>query len=46
MSKYFTIVKSNYDNGLWSEARVHNAVEKGWITEDEFELIVGRPYSS
>lgn len=46
MSKYFTIVKSNYNKGLWSEARVRNAVEKGWITEDEFELIVGRPYSS
>lgn len=46
MSKYFTIVKSNYDKDLWSEARVRNAVEKGWITEEEFELIVGRPYNS
>lgn len=45
MSKYFNLVKTNYDRGFWSEARVRNAVEKGWITEEEFELIVGHPYN-
>lgn len=44
MSKYFNLVKQNYDKGYWSEARVRNAVEKGWITEEEFALIVGHPY--
>lgn len=44
MSKYFSLVKSNYDKGLWSETRVRNAVAAKWITAEEFELIVGRPY--
>lgn len=41
MSDKFELVKSFYDNGLWSEARVHNAVEKGWITEGEEKIILG-----
>lgn len=44
MSKYFNLVKHNYDKGLWSEARVRNAVEKGWITEEEFTIITGEVY--
>lgn len=38
-------VKKYYDEGLWSIAKVHNAVVKGWITEDEFTEITGEPYS-
>ena len=41
MSDKFELVKSFYDKGLWSEARVHNGVEKGWITEEEEKIILG-----
>lgn len=37
----FDIVKKYYDSGLWKEKRVRDAVTKGWITEEEFEEIVG-----
>lgn len=43
MSKYKK-VKHYYDNGLWSIQRVHDAVEKGWITSEQFEEITGKPY--
>lgn len=46
MSKYYALVKKNYDNGFWSEAKVRDAVTKGWITEEEFESIVGKPYAN
>lgn len=39
-------VKNYYDMGLWSKAKVHNAVVKGWITADEYEEIVGEPYEA
>jgi uncharacterized XkdX family phage protein len=45
-SAKFEKVKGYYDNGLWSKARVHNAVVKGWITADEYEEIVGEPYEA
>lgn len=44
MSKYFQLVKKNYDNGFWSESRVRDAVIKNWITEEEFEEITGVEY--
>lgn len=44
MSKKFKTVKNFYDRGLWSIARVRNAVEKNWITEDEFKEITGEDY--
>lgn len=44
MSKHFEKVKDYYDRGLWSVDRVREAVVKQWITEDEFELIVGYEY--
>lgn len=44
MSKYFAIVKKNYDNGFWSESKVRDAVTKNWITEEEFSDIVGHSY--
>ena len=43
MSKYAK-VKDYYDSGLWDITRVRNAVVKGWITPEEFELITGKPY--
>lgn len=43
MSK-FEMVKDFYARGLWSKTRVRNAVIKGWITAEEYELIVGEPY--
>jgi len=46
MSKKYELVKEYYDNGLWNMTRVRNAVIKGWITEEEFELIVGKPFES
>lgn len=45
MSKYYNKVKKYYDSGLWSITRVRNAVEKNWITEEEFEIITDEPYS-
>ena len=44
MSKKFAKVKRYYDEGLWTKSMVRNAVVKGWITADEYELIVGEPY--
>lgn len=37
-------VKSYYNRGLWNLARVKKAVEKGWITEEEYQEITGQPY--
>lgn len=31
---------------LWDETKVANAVEKGWITPDEFTEITGQPYNT
>lgn len=36
----------SYDNGFWSKSRVADAVVKHWITEEEYELIVGEPYGN
>lgn len=44
MSKKYELVKEYYDNGLWNLTRVKNAVVKGWITAEEFEMITGQPY--
>ena len=43
-SKKFSTVKKYYDKGLWNAHAVHNAVVKGWITEEEFTEITGQPY--
>ena len=43
MSKYEK-VKKYFDNGLWNEERVANAVIKGWITADDFREITGESY--
>lgn len=44
MSKKFNLVKNYYDRGLWSEKRVHDAVEKNWITAEEYKEITGEAY--
>ena len=43
-SPKFDKVKSFYDRGLWKEYRVADAVVQGWITPEEYEEIVGKPY--
>ncbi len=47
-SPKFEKVKMYYDEGLWGEDRVRNAVThptgNPWITADEYEEIVGAPY--
>ena len=45
MSKKYSTVKNYYDKGLWTARAVHNAVDKGWITAEEYEEIVGAPYA-
>ena len=44
MSKKFALVKRYYDQGLWSKARVRDAVVKEWITAEEYEIITGEVY--
>jgi len=44
MSKYYNLVKKNYDNGFWSIDKVRDAVVKGWITLEEFYDITGEVY--
>ena len=45
-SAKFEKVKYYYDNGLWSKAKVKNAVVKGWITEAEYEEITGEHFEA
>lgn len=40
----FEQVKDYYDNGLWKIKRVRNAVEKGWISPENFKEITGEDY--
>ena len=40
-SKMFEKIKMFYDKGLWTAEQVYQAVEKGLITEEEYEEIVG-----
>ena len=34
----FEMVKNFYDNGLWKEKRVRDAVVKGWISPENFKF--------
>lgn len=45
-SSHFYKVKNYWDQKLWNENRVRNAVIKQWITETEFKEITGVDYSS
>ena len=40
----FEMVKNFYDNGLWKEKRVRDAVVKGWISPENFKEITGEDY--
>ena len=40
MSKNYEKVKSFYLQGLWDDTRLRNAVEKKWITEEEYNEII------
>lgn len=37
----FEKIKNYYQLGLWSKERVRNMVEKGVISKEEYETIVG-----
>ena len=43
MSKNFEKVKQYFEKGLWSEIRVHNAVNR-WLTPTEYLEITGKEY--
>lgn len=45
-SPKFELVKGFYDSGRWSKKRVHDAVGKNWITEEEYEEIVGEDFEA
>ncbi|MBQ8133592.1 MAG: XkdX family protein, partial [Clostridia bacterium] len=40
----FDKVKKYWDQRLWNEARVRNAVAKEWITKAEFKEITGKDF--
>ena len=44
MSRKFEFVKGAYERGTWNKTMVRNAVVKGWITEEEYEIITGEPF--
>lgn len=44
MREYAEKVKHYYDIGVWSEQRVRKAVEKGALSEAEYEAITGSKY--
>lgn len=41
MSKKYNLVKKYYDGGFWTKEMVFNAIDKGWITEEEYHEIIG-----
>lgn len=41
MSRKFEKVKYYYKKHLWTKEQVANAVKKNWITQEEYEEIVG-----
>ena len=41
---WFEKIKSYYDSGFWSIEWVRNAVEKGKINAEQFEIITGEKY--
>ena len=40
-SKRYELVKGYYAKQLWTKKMLKNAVIKGWITQDEYDGIVG-----
>ena len=43
-SPKFKMVQLFYKRGQWDKTKVHDAVEMGWITPEEYEIITGDPY--
>lgn len=43
-SKNFEKVKDYYDGKYWNSVRVRNAVNKGWISIEEYNEITGNDY--
>lgn len=41
---WYKNIKYWYDNALWNEGQVWDAVGKGKITENQYTLIVGENY--
>lgn len=41
---WFEKIKKYYDDGLWTKEMVRNAVIKGKITAEEYELITGEKF--
>ena len=41
----YEIIKKNYEKHLWNNAMVRLAVKKGVITAEQYEEIVGEPYT-
>lgn len=44
MSKKYAVVKAAYERGTWTISMVRNAVEKGYITPEEYEIITDQKY--
>ena len=42
----FKKIKKWYEQGLWTKKMVHQAVEKGVLTAEQYEAIVGEEYSN
>lgn len=42
----FTMIKRNYDRGLWNALMVYRAAEKGVITPEQYEQITGEVYAA
>lgn len=43
-SEKFDLVKMYYDRHFWSKKKVHDAVDKNWITREEYKEITGEDY--
>jgi len=41
---WFDRIKDYYERGLWTKEMVRNAVVKGKITAEEYEIITGEVY--
>ena len=46
MSEFAKKVKGYYELGLWNDTRMKNAVEKGALTQEEYQAITGKDYSA
>lgn len=42
----FEKIKLWYQRKIWKKKQVHDAVVKGQITPEEYELITGEPYEA